>query len=77
MANKKTKKPESFEAAIDQLEVIVKKLESGELPLAEALTSFQEGIELSRYCQQTLDQAEETVAKMMTDQGSVLLNEAK
>lgn len=77
MPSKKTKKPASFEAAIDQLETIVKNLESGELPLADALSAFQEGIELSRYCQQTLDQAEKTVAKMMTDQGTVLLDEVE
>ncbi|MDT2767867.1 exodeoxyribonuclease VII small subunit [Globicatella sulfidifaciens] len=75
MATKKTaKQPESFEAALTQLEQIVQQLERGELPLEEALASFKEGIELSQYCQKTLTEAEQTVAKMMTPQGEVNLD---
>lgn len=76
MAEKKMKQPESFEVAIEQLETIVQQLEKGELPLAEALSSFKNGVELSQYCHKTLTEAEETVAKMMTTNGEVLLDEA-
>lgn len=76
MATRKTtKQPESFEVALTQLEQIVQQLERGELPLEEALASFKEGIELSQYCQKTLTEAEQTVAKMMTPQGEVNLDE--
>lgn len=75
MPEKKMKQPESFEVAIEQLETIVQQLEKGELPLAEALNSFKSGVELSQYCHKTLTEAEHTVAKMMTNDGEVLLDE--
>lgn len=55
----KTAKPaKSFEHAIAQLEEIVLAMESSELPLEEALTHYQNGIGLLRYCQDTLSSAE-------------------
>jgi len=55
----KTAKPaKSFEHAIAQLEEIVSAMESSELPLEEALTHYQNGIGLLRYCQDTLSNAE-------------------
>ncbi len=55
----KTAKPaKSFEHAIAQLEEIVSAMESSELPLEEALTHYQNGIGLLRYCQETLSSAE-------------------
>lgn len=77
MAVKKTDKPASFEVAIEQLEHIVQQLEKGELPLADALTAFKDGVELSQFCQKTLVEAEQTVAKMMTETGEVPLDEVK
>lgn len=75
MPQKKTNQPESFEVAIEQLETLVQQLEKGELPLADALTAFKNGVELSQYCHKTLTEAEQTVAKMMTADGEVLLDE--
>lgn len=77
MAVKKDKQPESFEVAIEELEQIVQQLEKGELPLADALAAFKTGVELSQFCQKTLTEAEQTVAKMMTEKGEVPLDEAK
>lgn len=77
MAVKKTDKPASFEVAIEQLEQIVQQLEKGELPLADALTAFKDGVELSQFCQKTLVEAEQTVAKMMIETGEVPLDEVK
>lgn len=55
----KTAKPaKSFEHAIAQLEEIVTAMESSELPLEEALTHYQNGVGLLRYCQDTLSNAE-------------------
>ena len=45
----------NFEAALKRLEEIVRKLEGGELPLDTALELFEEGIQLSRFCNTTLD----------------------
>jgi exodeoxyribonuclease VII small subunit len=51
----------NFEAALKRLEEIVKKLEGGELPLDTALELFEEGIQLSRFCNTTLAAAERRV----------------
>jgi exodeoxyribonuclease VII small subunit len=53
--------PPNFEAALKRLEEIVKKLEGGELPLDTALELFEEGIQLSRFCNTTLGAAERRV----------------
>jgi exodeoxyribonuclease VII small subunit len=52
---------ESFEKRIEQLEGVVKKLESAELPLEDALKLFEQGIDLSRKCRQELEEAETRV----------------
>ena len=50
-----------FEAALKRLEEIVKKLESGDQSLDNALELFEEGIKLSRFCHTKLEQAERKV----------------
>ncbi|BBO67022.1 exodeoxyribonuclease 7 small subunit [Desulfosarcina alkanivorans] len=57
----------SFEKSIKDLEKIVKALESGDLPLEKALEKFEAGIKLSRYCAETLDEAEKRVTVLMAD----------
>ena len=47
-----------FEAAIAELEAIVKKLEEGELPLEQSLTLYERGVQLSRFCHSRLEEAE-------------------
>jgi len=58
----------SFEKAINDLEKIVKSLESGDLPLEKALEKFEAGIQLSRYCTETLNAAEQRVTMLMEDE---------
>lgn len=58
----------SFEKAISELEKIVKALESGDLPLEKALEQFEAGIRLSRQCSQLLDEAEQRVTLLMSDE---------
>ncbi|WP_068634768.1 exodeoxyribonuclease VII small subunit [Thauera butanivorans] len=53
--------PKSFEAAVSELEAIVQEMESGKLPLEDALTRYQRGVGLLRYCQETLAGAEQRV----------------
>ncbi len=55
----------SFEAALKRLEEIVQKMESGDLPLDEALSLFEEGTALVKSSSKLLDQAELKVAKLM------------
>ena len=57
----------TFEESMSALENIVKQLEQGDVPLEEALVKFQEGIQLSKVCQETLTNAEATLTKIMTD----------
>jgi exodeoxyribonuclease VII small subunit len=58
----------NFEAALKRLEEIVKKLESGDLPLDSALELFEEGIKLSRFCHTTLGQAERRVEILLKNE---------
>jgi exodeoxyribonuclease VII small subunit len=54
-------KIKDFESALQRLEEIVKRLESGDLPLASALELFEEGVTLSRFCHTKLEEAERKV----------------
>jgi len=54
-------KPKDFETALQRLEEIVKKLDSGDLPLASLLEVYEEGVTLSRFCQTKLEEAERKI----------------
>jgi exodeoxyribonuclease VII small subunit len=54
-----------FEVAMEQLQQTVKRLESGELTLEQALQNFEEGVRLSRLCQEQLAAAEQRVEILM------------
>ncbi len=71
---KKPDKPE-FEHSLARLEEIVRKLESANLPLDEAMKLFEEGMELSRDCQQQLEQAEARVEILLKKGGGELAAE--
>ena len=57
----------SFEAAYAELETIIVKLESGELPLEESVEFYERGRKLSDYCQTLLDKAELRVNQLTAD----------
>ncbi len=63
---RKTTKP-SFEEAAGQLEKIVQELESDELPLEKAMEKFEEGIRLSKFCSEKLDETEKKVMILLRD----------
>jgi len=50
-----------FEAAIAELESIVKKLEEGDLPLEQSLALYERGVQLSRFCHSRLEEAERRI----------------
>ena len=56
-----------FEKAFQQLEKIVQRLESEELPLDESLQLFEEGIRLSRFCNQKLEEVEKKIELILSD----------
>ena len=64
-------KRESFESALQQLEGIVKELESGDLPLEKSLELFEKGMELSESCRKQLSAAETRVEMLLKKQGKV------
>lgn len=57
----------TFEQSIKQLEQIVTELEAGELPLEQAIKKFEEGMELSRFCSQKLEETERKITLLMQD----------
>ncbi len=62
MARKKT-----FEKAMEQLEQVVADLEAGDIPLDKALQKFEEGMALSKYCGDRLDETEKKVSLLLAD----------
>ncbi|MEO8394075.1 MAG: exodeoxyribonuclease VII small subunit [Chloroflexota bacterium] len=60
----------SFEAAYAELEDIITRLDSGDLPLEESVTLFERGRKLSQYCQTLLDNAELRVNQLL-DNGQI------
>ncbi|HSS21981.1 MAG TPA: exodeoxyribonuclease VII small subunit [Pyrinomonadaceae bacterium] len=59
--------PKSFEASLEALEQIVHQLENGDLPLEKSLELFEDGIRLSRQCQERLSQAERRIEILLRD----------
>ncbi len=57
----------SFETAYAELETIISRLESGELPLEESVALFERGRALSEHCQSLLDKAELRVNQLTAD----------
>ena len=59
-----------FEAAIAELEAIVKKLEEGDLPLETSLRHYERGVALSRYCHAQLEEAERRI-EILNERGQL------
>ncbi len=55
----------TFEQAIEKLEAIVEELEQGDLTLEETIKKFEEGMELSKFCTDKLNQAEQKLKKLV------------
>ncbi len=67
MPERKDQKRFDFEAALEELERLVGRLEKGDLPLEESLKEFERGVALTRSCQQELKNAEQKVRKLTED----------
>ena len=59
-----------FEAAITELESIVKKLEEGDLALEQSLALYERGVQLSRFCHQRLEDAERRI-EILSERGEL------
>ncbi|MGT2667369.1 exodeoxyribonuclease VII small subunit [Streptococcus rifensis] len=65
-----SKNKKTFEENLAELETTVQRLESGDIALEEALSEFQKGMILSKELQATLAKAEETLVKVMQEDGT-------
>ena len=64
----RTPRQPGFEQTLAELEALVARLESGELPLDQALAAFEQGVKLTRACQAALQAAQQKV-QVLTQQG--------
>lgn len=61
----------TFEESLEKLESIVKKLESGEVPLDDAINEFNTAMKLAKSCDEKLKSAEEAITKIVNPNGSL------
>ena len=61
----------SFEESLEKLEEIVGKLENGDIPLDDAIDEFNNAMQLVKICENKLSSAEESIAKIVQDNGQV------
>lgn len=61
----------SFEESLEQLEDIVNKLETGDVPLDDAIDEFTKAMQLVKICNAKLNNAEEAIAKIVQDNGEI------
>jgi exodeoxyribonuclease VII small subunit len=59
-----------FEAAIAELETIVKKLEEGDMALEQSLALYERGVQLSRFCHARLEEAERRI-EVLNERGDL------
>ena len=60
----------NFESSLDELEKVVKELESGDLPLDRSLDLFSRGMQLSETCRKQLEEAETRVEQLIRKEGA-------
>lgn len=71
----KTSKSLSFEGKVKRLEEIVSKIEASDVELEDSITLFEEGVALSKDCQDLLDKAELKVKVLISENGSPQLKD--
>ena len=71
MAEKKEKEL-NFEESLLSLEEIVKKLETGEVPLDDAIDEFNKAMKLAKSCDEKLKNAEESITKLVKENGEIV-----
>lgn len=70
MSKEKDKQPD-FEKSLKALENLVEKLEKGDMPLEKALKAFEDGVALTRRCQEALKEAEQKVEVLLEGRESL------
>jgi exodeoxyribonuclease VII small subunit len=64
---KKDPAKKKFETALEELEKVVERLESGELSLEDSLAAFEEGVRLVKFCNQKLTEVEKKIELLVKD----------
>ncbi len=64
-------KDKNFEESLNELEQIVKDLESGNIPLDDAINKFNDAIKIVKICNDKLNKAEESVNKILNKDGQL------
>ena len=67
-------KEQSFEEAMEELEGLISKMESGNLSIEESLTAYERGVKLTKHCKQILENAQQRVTQLMPDGSQEALN---
>lgn len=67
----KEKEEKSFEENLNSLEEIVKNLESGNIPLDDAINKFNEAMKIAKECNDKLKSAEENINKILKENGKL------
>ncbi|MBQ2666865.1 exodeoxyribonuclease VII small subunit [Methanobrevibacter sp.] len=62
----------SFEESIEKLEEIVNRLENGDVPLDDAIDEFKKAMDLVKICNDKLNDAEESIAKIVENNGELI-----
>ena len=63
---------QTYEEAVNRLEEIVEKLDSGEFTLDESMDLFKEGVGLTKFCNEKLNEYEKTITKLVEKQGEFI-----
>ena len=64
---------QTFEKAMEKLEQIVRELENGDVSLDKALQKFEQGIHLSQFCNQKLDETEKKISILLKDKSGNII----
>ena len=76
MNDKSKEKNLDFEKSLAKLEKIIEALEDGELPLNESIKTFEEGVKITKHCQELLAKAELKIQKLLEkDDGTLDLED--
>lgn len=65
------KKEKSFEEELEELNKIAEELENGELTLEASVKKFEEGIKISKKCNEALDKAEKKITELVNKEGKI------
>ncbi|WP_018923829.1 exodeoxyribonuclease VII small subunit [Salsuginibacillus kocurii] len=71
MSEQENREEKSFEEAMEELEQLVKQLETGDVPLEKAITLYQNGMELTKLCNDKLERVEKQMDQILNEDGEV------